>query len=319
MKFFLLTILGTIFFYQALGQWIIKDTLFFAGNNEPFWHSSSELEPGDYWDYGKYGALNLGDHNPATCWAEGNEGDGAGEYILMTIPSNIYGLKIRNGYQKSENLYQFNNRPKKIKVEILGCYTPPGYITETHIGFAISEPIAINSILLKDQWGFQDVPLSYNWSEITKQVEGNELFDQERFILKITIEDIYKGTQWNDACISDIMVIPEEIFEITADEHGLTKIFNHKIDTLFYDPENIFQIIDLTEDSEWIIFILMPAEIENSRAETIYKLYNTQKLKFIDTGDIIQMHGFVEKDGKLFLVGFDKDFNEKSIYLNHKK
>lgn len=316
MKFLLLSLLALICLYQtATGQLIIKDTLFLADEDEQFWHSSSELEPGGYYNFGKYGAINLGDNNPATCWAEGNEGNGIGEHIYMTIPKKIHVLKIRNGFQKSETIYKANNRLKKVKIELLACFMPPGYVTETHIGFAISQPLATTTKILDDQMGYQDLSLDFNWNEIKNQVSENKLFDNDRFILKITIEDIYKGNKWNDACISDITIIPEEIFEITIDDHGLIKIYDNKIDTLFYDPENIFQIIDLTDDLEWIIFILMPADIGNSRAETIYKLYNTHKKAFINTGDITQLHGFVEKDGQLFLEGFDNDFNEKEFLL----
>ncbi len=316
MKFILLSLLAIICLYQtATGQLNIKDTLFLAEENEQFWHSSSELEQSGYYNFGKYGAINMSDNNPATCWAEGSEGNGIGEHIYMTIPKNIHGLKIRNGFQKSETIYKANNRLKKIKIELLACFMPPGYVTETHIGFAISQPLATTTKILDDQMGYQDLSLDFNWSEIKNQVSENKLFDIDRFILKINIEDIYKGNKWNDACISDINIIPEVIFEITLDDHGLIKIYDNKIDTLFYDPENIFQIIDLTDDLEWIIFILMPADIGNSRAETIYKLYNTHKKTFINTGDITQLHGFVEKDGQLFLEGFDNDFNEKEFLL----
>jgi len=315
-KFLLMSFLAYIFSYQTTtGQLIIQDTLLLAADNEQFWHSSSELEQSGYYNYGKYGAINLGDNNPATCWAEGAEGNGVGEYIYMTIPKNIRGIRIRNGYQKSKNLYEANNRPKTIKIELLPCFMPPGYVTETHTGFAISQTIATDTIILEDKLGYQDILFDFSWSKINHQTTKNKIFDNDRFILKITIEDIYPGNKWNDACISDIKVIPEEVYEITIDEHGLTKISDNKTDTLFYDPESIYQIIDLTHELEWIIFILMPADIENSRVETIYKLYNTQKETFIETENIIQMYGFVETDDKLYLNGMNNDFEEVNILL----
>ncbi|MDY6799593.1 MAG: hypothetical protein SVU94_00050 [Bacteroidota bacterium] len=320
LKFLILSMFASIFFYQiAAGQLIIKDTLFLAEQNEQLWHSSSELEQSGYYNYGKFGAINLGDNNPATCWAEGSEGNGSGEYIYMAIPKNIQGIRIRNGYQKSKTLYKANNRLKTIKIELLACFLPHGYVTETHIGFAISQPLAIITKILDDQMGYQDLSLDFNWNEIKNQIAENKLFDNDRFILKITIEDIYKGNKWNDTCISDIDFFPEEVYEITLDEHGLTKIFKNTIDTLFYDPENIYQVIDFSDDFEWFIFILMPTNIGNSRAETIYKLYNTDKKSFINSAEITQNFEFVEEDGKLYLHGINNDFKEKNILLEEIK
>ncbi|HSH51241.1 MAG TPA: hypothetical protein VK982_05925 [Bacteroidales bacterium] len=316
MNFLIWSLLSSIFLYQtAAGQLIIKDTLFLAGENDQFWASSSELEQSGYYNYGKYGAINLGDNNPNTCWAEGTEGDGVGEYIYMSIPKNIQGLKIRNGYQKSTFIHKANNRIKKIKLELLACFMPPDYVTETHTGFIISQTIVTTAKTLDDKMGYQEVLPDFNWNTINNIVADNKLFDKERFILKITIEDIYQGNKWNDACISDIEFIPKEVYEITLDEHGLTKISKNTKDTLFYDPENIYQVIDFTENFEWFIFILMPADIGSSRVETIYKLYNTQNEIFIESIDITQIFGFVEEDGKLYLNGMNNNFDEKNILL----
>jgi hypothetical protein len=316
----MLSMLASIFFYQiAAGQLIIKDTLSLAGQNEPLWHSSSELEQSGYYNYGKYGAINLGDNNSTTCWAEGVEGDGVGEYIYMTIPKNIRGIKIRNGFQKSESIYKANNRPKKIEIELMACFSPSGFVTETHIGFAISQPLGSLTQELDDKMGYQDVILDFDWYDLYNKIAGNNNFDKDRFILKITIKDIYKGNKWNDACISDILMMQNPVFDVTDDDQGFIRIFENKTDTLFYDPENVYQVIDFTEDSEWIIFIQMPADIGNSRVENIYKLYNTQKECFIETQNVFQMYGFEEKEGKLYLNGINNNFEEINFLLEEIK
>jgi len=320
LKFLMLSILASIFFYQiAVGQLIIKDTLFLAGQNEQLWHSSSELEQSGYYNYGKYGAINLGDNNSNTCWAEGTEGDGVGEYIYMTIPKNIRGIRIRNGFQKSESIYKANNRPKKIEIELMACFMPSGFVTETHVGFAISQPLVSLTKKLDDKLGYQDVILDFDWNNLYKKIAGNNNFDKDRFILKITIKDIYKGNKWNDACISDILMMQNPVFDVTDDDQGFIRTFENKTDTLFYDPENVYQVIDLTEDSEWIIFIQMPADIGNSRVENIYKLYNTQKERFIETKNVFQMYGFEEKEGKLYLNGINNNFEEINFLLEEIK
>lgn len=293
----------------------INDTLLLAFNNDIFWSSSSELEIDIYKDFGKYGSTNLSDSDPTTCWAEGSVNDGAGEYIWMTIPENISTIRIRNGFQKSETIYNANNRPKQIKLDLFASYEPSGYVTESHNGFYISKSLTSTSVVLEDKLGYQDIQLNFDWSEIYDQLSNDRIFDKDRFILKIKILDIYKGNKWNDACISDINIIPSTYFDLTIDEHGLLKVSANQTDTLFYNAEIVYQVVELSPNSKWIIFIVMPSDIETSRLETVYALYNTEKKQFISTDDLTMLFGFKKESGKLYLEGSTKDFEDKTILL----
>lgn len=319
---YLLTIVNTS------AQLEVKDTLLMAFSNDIFWSSSSELEadnfPEDYdmagyADYGIYGSLNLADKNTSSCWAEGSINDGTNEFIWMTIPANTTTIRIRNGYQKNETIYYANNRPKNISLELFACYEPSGYVTESHNGFFISESLTSSSVSLEDVFGYQDIKLNFDWAIIGDKLSNTKIFDEDRFILKLRIKDVYKGNKYDDACISDINIVSNPYFEITLDEHGLLKQSESKTDTLFYSPEYIYQVVELSSDLKWAIFILMPSDIENSRVETIYKLYNTEKEKFIENNEFIEMFGFVEKEGELYLEGLDKDFKDISVSLDQIK
>ncbi|HAF28594.1 MAG TPA: hypothetical protein DCG75_06060 [Bacteroidales bacterium] len=313
-----------IFSNSTQAQLEVSDTIFLALNNEIFWGSSSELAFNDYpedfdmagySDYGKYGSRNLGDNDISTCWAEGSESDGSGEYILMTVPINTATLRIRNGFQKNENLFYANNRPKTAVLEVFACYQPSGYLTESHNGFFISEALTSTTLNLEDVFGFQDINLSISWANISESLSKSKLFDEDRVILKLKIQDVFKGTKYNDACISDINLVPAPYYEETIDQHGLIKLSANKTDTLFYESDHIYQVIDISPDAKWIIFILMPSDIENSRVETIYKLYNTKKEQFIENTEFAEMYGFIKKDNVLYLEGSDKDFNDISVCL----
>lgn len=293
----------------------VSDTILLAYKNETFWSSSSELEMDIYKDFGKYCSVNLGDNDPLTCWAEGSENDGIGEFIWMTIPENIATIRIRNGYQKNETIYLANNRPQNVEFELYASYEPSGYVTESHNGFFISEMIAATSVILKDEYGYQDIKLGFDWQEIHSQLSNDRTFDNDRFILKIKILDIYKGNKWNDACISDINIVPNPYYDITLDDHGLLKVSENKTDTLFYNTEKIYQVVELSPDLKWVIFIIMPSDIENSRVETEYKLYNTEKEQFVTPADLVSLYGFIKKSGQLHLEGSTKDFEDKTISL----
>lgn len=300
----------------VVAQLEVNDTLLLAFKNGIFWDSSSELEMGSYADYGKYGAANLGDTDPTTCWAEGSENDGSTEFIRLTIPENTLTLRIRNGYQKNETIYKANNRPKNIQFELFACYEPSGYVTESHNGFFISELLATTSAILKDTLGYQDIKLNFDWAEINEEMSHDRTFEKDRFVLKIKIIDVYKGNKWNDACISDINVVPNPYYDLTLDDHGLLKVSANTTDTLFYNVENIYQVVELSPDLKWIIFILMPSDIENSRVETEYKLYNTKEEKFVLPADLTSLYGFIKKSGKMHIQGSTNNFEDKLILLD---
>ena len=309
---------------KAYSQIEVNDTLLLAYENEIFWGSSSELEAksysendnmAGYADFGKYGSINLGDSDPKTCWAEGSESDGIGEFIWMTIPENIVTIRIRNGYQKNETIYFANNRAKSFEFELFASYQPSGYVTESHTGFFISKLITSTSVVLEDKLGYQNIKLGFDWAEIHSQLSNDKTFDKDRFILKIKILDVYKGNKWNDACISDINVAPVPYYDITSNDHGLLKISANKTDTLFYNTENVYQVIEISPDLNWIIFILMPSDIGNSRVYTEYRLYNTDKEKFITIENLDSMYGFVKKDGKMYIDGSTKDLERTTILL----
>lgn len=299
----------------AYSQLEVVDTVLLAFKNDQFWSSSSELEQDIYKDFGKYGSINVSDSDPATCWAEGSESDGIGEYLLTVIPENITKLRIRNGYQKSENIFKANNRPKTIEFTILASYELSGYVTETHTGFCISEPLYTSTVTLKDQFGYQDVNTGIHWPDIYEQLSHDNTFNKDRFVLKIKILDIYKGSKWDDTCISDINIIPSPYFNLTKDEQGFIKVTDFKTDTLFYNPESLFQILEISNDSQWIIFIEMPYEIENSRVENIYRLYSIEKEEFIELNNVNAMYGFIKEDNKLYIEGLDNQLNMITICL----
>ena len=294
----------------------VNDTLLMAQKYDIYWGESSELELTDYADFGKYGSVNLGDNDSTTCWAEGSKSDGTGEFVLMTIPDNIKSLKIRNGYQKNETIYYANNRPKDLELTLYASYEPSGFVTETHTGFFISEPLIKTQATLKDKPGYQQIETGFNWNNINEEMSHDNTFDKDRFILKIKILDVYKGNKWNDACISDIKAIASPYLSVSSDEHGFVKIYEDRTDTLFYNPEDIYQVVEISSNLEWIIFIVMPSDIGDSRVETIYKLYNTIKEQFIDIKNVYEMYDFEEKEGKLYLKGTDNDMKDISVCLD---
>lgn len=134
--------------------------------------ASSELQHDGNLNTSYYWASNVMDDDPETCWVEGAAGNGVGETITFTVPSasEVAGFNIRNGYQKSEEIYEHNARPHEMKVYADGEFVCTASLTD-------------------DSSGYQKVK-----------------FEQPVKAKSITLEiaSVYEGTKWSDCGISDI-------------------------------------------------------------------------------------------------------------------
>jgi len=130
--------------------------------------ASSTLKSDKY----SYSPELVNDWNNETAWVEGKNDDGVGEWIKLesSVPIKIRELEILNGYQKSKDLFEKNGRVKTIRLEF-------------------SDSTSIEKELIG---GYE------YWDRI--------IFDQEieTKYIKITILDVYSGTEYKDTCISEI-------------------------------------------------------------------------------------------------------------------
>ncbi len=121
-----------------------------------------------------YYARNVIDGNSGTAWVEGASDSGIGEKIFFKSSSEqkVSYLKIMNGYCKSEDLYMKNNRVKNIRV-------------------VFSDGTSIDGSL-------NDEFANYDLIVLTEPVFCNEFY--------IEITDVYRGTHYDDTCISEIVI-----------------------------------------------------------------------------------------------------------------
>ena len=126
----------------------------------------------------RYGAERMGDFNTKTAWVEGHSGYGLGESVSFTWREKNHfhtcaALSLMNGYQKSQGLMESNSRVKDIDL------------------YADGELKA--RLALQDRLGYQ-----------TFGLDGLGLHDGQR--IKLVIRDVYKGTKWQDTCMSELIV-----------------------------------------------------------------------------------------------------------------
>lgn len=137
--------------------------------------SASSHLPSDR--YGQYFAHATVDESLDTAWAEGVPGPGIGEWIEIGFPGEfeLYAIELANGYQRSEDLFVKNNRIKRATLI-----------------FSNGEQMTVD---LADERGRQHVDLI--------ETRGATV---ETDMIKIVIDDVYPGTEYDDTCLAEIEV-----------------------------------------------------------------------------------------------------------------
>ena len=127
----------------------------------------------------QYTIDNLSLYEVNTPWVESKSGDGIGEWFIIDNKFVYKYLLIMNGYISFEKpyLYKQNNRVKKIKVTGMNSRKE-------------------KSIEVLDTPHPQTVDISF-----LTEVEN----------IKVTIEDVYKGTKYDDTCLHYCTTFYEEV------------------------------------------------------------------------------------------------------------
>jgi len=319
----------------------------FLNDGRTRYYGSSELEDltvEEWGDIGKYSAYQLFDKNLTTAWVEGVNGNGIGEYVLIgrgnDLPDKIH---INNGYQKTESLYYKNNRPKTLKLSLYVAYHLSGDVTELGKMYQCLQYPDTTIIHLNDKMGTQVFELPFDIKKV-KSIEsaGDADFEKEfeervdefielehyyGYIIKLEIIDVYKGSQWDDTCISDLWFSREKK-EIVKNEYLISA--NEKITRIFKENGNIFfsttkqeniflvgsddidderivasghqirqmEISDVSSDKEWVQINVYYSN------KKISFLYNVKLRKEVDKAlwnNYYELYGFVEQNEKAYL------------------
>ncbi len=121
-----------------------------------------------------YNAENVSDGEWETVWVEGAKGSGAGEWIEaeLEVPQPVYTVAIRGGYQKDDDIFQANARPKRVEIVLNGEHR-----------FEADMP---------DEQDLTEIPVT-GYKEPVKN-------------LRVIIKDVYPGNKWPDCAITSLSV-----------------------------------------------------------------------------------------------------------------
>jgi hypothetical protein len=118
----------------------------------------------------KYQKEKMLDYDLSTVWAEGVEGDGVGEWIEIKLKKemNVDQLILFPGHSKSQKLFFANNRIKELEIIV-------NEFSKIHKIRDVFAPISIS-------------------------------IERETQNIKIHIKSVYKGSKYNDLCVSELML-----------------------------------------------------------------------------------------------------------------
>lgn len=270
-------------------------------------NSSSELGGGDPAKIDKYAIGHIIDKNISTAWVEGVEGDGVGEYILIATPEHTRTINIFTGYGKSLSLFHKNNRPKKIKLSyFLGIENafPGQYYSyykarkfENDITITLKDTFTVQNFVFpfnskKKLIAFKEKCLGdFNPSEYRKGMPAPPKPPGVKWILKIEILDVYKGSKWQDTCISEIFFNDRyvcnshnyknrKIYKIyeSKDKNKIIMVTHRDNSLILCQSDNKYSVLyisEISKDNQWLIIMKETWEPKAPRAETEYLIFNT--------------------------------------------
>jgi hypothetical protein len=176
-------------------------------------YATSELKEKGY----LFSVTNLVDENPETCWATHING-GIGEEILIffmpvhsgeMVPEKWQtGIAIFNGFSKSKDLYNANNRLKNIDIKLYRIIFDGGALNAKEFprGLFVKDLKLIEqtNTTLKDEYLLDDK--IYFSTDLKEDYNNNNAGGDFGYFcaLTLTVKSVYRGTKFNDLCVSEI-------------------------------------------------------------------------------------------------------------------
>ncbi len=161
------------------------------------------MEPPEDTDYVnwtcKYSMGNIADNNPKTAWVEGVKGYGIGEVLIVPCLDLTKPVEIWGGYGKSTKSFTTNSRPKTIRLIIIQAQMDGA--TQYGSVYKNLQMVSQNIVELEDINNYQSLNIPYYKPTTYKKEDAEELYN---YFLGIEIVDVYKGSKWDDTCISEI-------------------------------------------------------------------------------------------------------------------
>ncbi len=265
------------------------------------WGASSVLESDEFWEISRYDPGKTLDGDPGTAWVEGAPGPGIGESIVLAFPGYPEALGFINGYAANRNLFLRNHRVREFNVTVYTALNVDGFATEV-VTYYDARPVGpARTIRLADRMDPQRVvlpvdpvaarrameefrasPAVSGWDfpqARTMGVDGDAGMPLNfRYILRLEIAQVYRGSTWEDTCVAEIWPDWGEITEVSVSESMrrlvLTTADGEHVPG-YADFEFVLTLLDQSTDGEWAIVIKEPAYPGSGRVHSEYAVIHT--------------------------------------------
>jgi len=161
-----------------------------------------------------YSAWSAMDGNTATAWCEGKKDEGIGEIIIIKADISRP-VRIWSGLGANAGIYKANNRPQKIRVTVMQAREAKMIIGQyaEAIEYKNITVLASHEVELKDINGWQPLPLPahkrMSFSSVSEHGEP-VIKKEDGTLIALEILSVYRGTKYNDTCISEVSNIPDK-------------------------------------------------------------------------------------------------------------
>ena len=252
--------------------------------------ATSELEEPAFGELGTYGAHTLFDGSRYTGWSEGVPGHGIGEALWIRIPHGTDTLVVINGFARSESLFRRNNRLQTAEVTLHHGFLPEGMVTEMGPVYVV-EPLDRSLILrFQDHSELQEIRLSLGWEDVPViQSYWRQLYDgvadrrglpprmqDHAFFLRVEIREIYRGSEWDDTCLTELRAFNRERNRVTELYEANGVLYYDTPDSrgriLARSARRLYQLIDGDDTNRWALVTAVPREA-GGRVSTEYLLF----------------------------------------------
>lgn len=269
-----------------------------------------------------YPSTNLFDGDFKSCWVCNSSKTAKNATLYVCLPEKIATdkliLNIFSGYGKSKKLFVANARPKKIKLSLYAAFQPDGFSTETANLYFVKKYPLHKTITLADTFAVQSFALTFDKKSLQKfqkealtqaksfsganynKMKGDNAEPKSfspAFILKLEVSDIYKGTKYQDVCISELFFNDRFVtpypdgykkisgIDIKNDNTLIANIGDKKSIVIYKDTSSVFTFADWPKNTNWLIlhYVENKATGESMRTEEQYLLFDLKNRKAVNT------------------------------------
>jgi len=247
----------------------------------------------------RFPASNLFDADITTCYVTGSTEVKTENPIYVMAPGDPFMISIFSGYGKSRDLHEIYGRPEKIRLSLYAAILEKGSANQDSLVCKAAKFPDETVIELRDVFDIQHIPVridtsAFNHFKKRVEIQQNKEFPGQeyrmRWLIKLTITDVFEGLTSPEVCISELFFndrytpgytqtdLPTSQVYINSEGNALLKDNRKEKGTVVYsDTASVLKIDEFSKDNTWIILTSVPVEAGRNKSLGAYLLVNTRK------------------------------------------